>query len=697
VVSGYGVLGDSDPPATVLYLESPALCRLRCGLWDAIEDGEWAEQHPNFIPHLTLGYGVDMAAAAPFKGQTIFFDRLVVAMGPQVVEYPLGVPEPEEPDGEAPMAPVVPATTTAAASISHVHTITGTSGFVVTSGQSTNAAGYGRPDRKEDDMATQIAVGDDVSWNDADGNEQTGTVVAIADDGSATVQPEGTDGPDAQVTVQVSLLKPAPAQGAPPAKGSAPPPPPPQRQAAPAASADAPEGFIGGTPASFDQTGQTAWRGVLIVEGTPSGDGRMIENGALTWRELPLPLMCMTENPVGGMGHDGAQLVGSITKVWRDGSNIWGEGVFDTGSPVGSEALRLVSEQFMRGVSADLDMVEVDFENPEPSLDAPLEEVLAWDPGLMIVTSGRVMGATLTVFPAFEEATIMLVDSPEGEALVASAGPAIIGAVARTWLPYEGQNALVACAGGGFPVAPPAAWFAKAHFDGPTPVKVGADGRISGHVADWKGCHISFLGRCVPPPRSPSGYRNFRTKQVLTAEGSMVATGSIYMDTVHPNLRMKASDAQAFYAHTGCAIGDVAVYEDEWGIQIAGAVRPTAAPEAVRALRGSDLSPDWRQVNGSRDMVGLLAVNVSGFITPEAIVASAGEADGGPTVRPGVPRVLMDPGTGEVRAMVASGGCSLRRRSPLALQVDRLEAEIAELKAAVRPIRAARWKPTVSG
>lgn len=502
------------------------------------------------------------------------------------------------------------------------------------------------------------------------------------------------------------------------------------------------------------------FRSVLVVEGIPSGDGRQIEVGALTWRDLPLPLMVKTTEQ--GDGHDGAELAARIDAIVRDGSTIRAEGTFDDG-PVGQELRRLVTSGMLRGVSVDLDSVEIEWENEPPGPDTPIEEMLGFDPGMMLVTAARIMGATVTPFPAFEEAYIELVDgsalaAPSGgtmptkyevdpaditagdrvtmgdrvgevlgmvedppllvvqpddvdapelwdaaqctpeagaepapssetppsdnpfppaaeveEALVASASSPPVPLHAR-WNGRIGQ-ALVASAA---PVHPPAAWFERPpevfneHGEKIAyPVRVSIEGRIAGYVADWENIHIGLPGK-RRPPRSPSNYATFRTGQTLTAEGTLVATGRIVTNTVHPKLRLAASDAAAWYADTGCAVGDVAVYEDEVGIMVAGACRPDATDEQLRIFRGSDISPDWRDCNGRLDCVGMMCCNASGFIV-EGLVASANIV--APRGHTGA--------DGRITALVAAGMIRRHDRptshAGLARRVDELEAVVASL------------------
>ena len=53
--------------------------------------------------------------------------------------------------------------------------------------------------------------------------------------------------------------------------------------------------------------------------------------------------------------------------------------------------------------------------------------------------------------------------------------------------------------------------------------------------------------------------------------------------------------------------------EDEFGIWLAGALRPGLAPERIRELMAADVSGDWRRIGGALELVGVLAVNVPGF------------------------------------------------------------------------------------
>jgi hypothetical protein len=174
------------------------------------------------------------------------------------------------------------------------------------------------------------------------------------------------------------------------------------------------------------------------------------------------------------------------------------------------------------------------------------------------------------------------------------------------------------------PVEPPVAWFSNPRLRAATPMHVGRDGRVYGHIAEWNSCHVGFADACTTAPRSASGYAYFRTGAVLTAEGSEIAVGHLTMDTRHAGRNASPSATMRHYDHTGTAVADVAVGEDEFGIWCAGALRSTVTPEQVRALRSSPISGDWRRIGTSLELVAALAVNVPGFPVPRVSGLVAG-------------------------------------------------------------------------
>jgi hypothetical protein len=324
----------------------------------------------------------------------------------------------------------------------------------------------------------------------------------------------------------------------------------------------------------------------LVDEVNPTIDGRIFEPGTVTWREPPLPLMYLTENMGQGEGHKGSKVGGSIQEIWREDDKIKARGTFSTGEE-GQEFRRLVSEGLLNGVSADVG-------------GAIIEQELAEDGTAQSrIVQGKIMGATVLPFQAFDDTRI---------AVVASAVPA----------------------------QPPAEWFANPSLDGPTPLTITKDGHVFGHAATWGTCHVGKPGQCLTPPRSNSGYAYFKTGSVLTADGSSVATGPITLGTGHAGLSLNSQQTAEHYDHTGAGIADVVAGEDSYGIWIAGAIRPDVPDTRLRTLRASALSGDWRSVGGKLELIALLAVNTPGFPIPRARASFADESDALSLVAAGV-------------------------------------------------------------
>jgi 2'-5' RNA ligase len=185
----------------------------------------------------------------------------------------------------------------------------------------------------------------------------------------------------------------------------------------------------------LEEEGRTArWRGVMVVEDTPTGDGRQFAKDALTWPDLPLPLQWQKETTHGGM-NDVVVTVGTIEAIERNGNNeIVGEGLIDLGSEDGREVYRRIDELGLGGVSIvadDPEQADVEYVYPEGCADlddltrdeieseVPVEELeeCFW-PILMIFHSGRIRALTVVDTPAFVEAKIEIVDEAEVTAAV---------------------------------------------------------------------------------------------------------------------------------------------------------------------------------------------------------------------------------------------------------------------------------------
>jgi hypothetical protein len=314
----------------------------------------------------------------------------------------------------------------------------------------------------------------------------------------------------------------------------------------------------------------------LLVEGQETIDGRYFTPDAVEWRDLPLPLMYLTENR--GEGHKGSKVAGSITDLWRENAEVWGRGHFSS-TEEGQEARRLIAEGVLNGVSADVGGAAFEF---EADSDGKKKQR---------IDSGTVMGATVLPLQAFAEARI-------------------------------------AVTAGGYPVDPPTTWFTDPSLTGPTAMTVTDDGHVFGHLATWDTCHVGIQGRCQTAPRSATGYAYFAHGVTKTVEGNQIKTGRITLGTGHAALSLGADATKSHYDDTGTAIADIAVGEDRHGIWFAGALRPDTTPEQVRILRASAVSGDWRSMQGNLELMALLAVNTPGFPVPRLATLAASAAGG---------------------------------------------------------------------
>lgn len=167
------------------------------------------------------------------------------------------------------------------------------------------------------------------------------------------------------------------------------------------------------------------WRGVLVVEGTPTGDGREFGVDALEWVETPL-IRWQKEGAHGGQ-HDVTVTVGRADRVWRQAPEIWGEGVLDIESPDGFEIYRRLKSGFAGGISIDADDianadVEVIWpEQPDDGKDVDPYAILFGKPEKIVYHGGRIRAATLVDIPAFVQAAIALSgDDVTADAVTAS-------------------------------------------------------------------------------------------------------------------------------------------------------------------------------------------------------------------------------------------------------------------------------------
>lgn len=379
------------------------------------------------------------------------------------------------------------------------------------------------------------------------------------------------------------------------------------------------------------------WDGVLTLEGVESGDGRLFRPGSLDWAQLPQPLMYQ---PANTGGHSGSVLVGQIQNVYRDGNRIRGNGIIDlaakfNGEEIGKEVFRLMSENFLNGVSVDVDKVkDADVQLVYGNL--PGEPVSPYDkPTMTVFNRGRIRGATLVAFPAFVEASIHL----SGDVLTASA----VGKVLTMEdCGCDGQPLVAATHTITIPDVPPAWW-----FNPPSPEEMkGAftitdEGRVFGQLAPYGVTHRS-VNRKVPRNVDYSRYMGAETL-VAGADGSIgrVKSGPVTFNCGHadtdPQVYGTLDNRKKHYDNSCSVFADIAIGEDRDGnVWVAGALKPFVEGPQVQQAMSCRLSGDWQphpDRPGVTEFIAALLVPVPGFasarkeasvtLSEGALVASA--------------------------------------------------------------------------
>lgn len=402
-----------------------------------------------------------------------------------------------------------------------------------------------------------------------------------------------------------------------------------------------------------------------ICFSTDTGDGRDFAGCTWTSRDPAaslLPLMLQTETD---MGHFGAVLAGFIEELTNlgQGTNPGGRGRFyDSDAGRAARDLLLGGRRF--GVSVDPGAVEFEWTCVEEDADGWCIQ------DRMTFTAYEIIGLTMTPFPAFAEAAIVLDDGT---------APAPADAVAAAAAPTR----------------PPADWFAMPEPGDDDDLMVGQpggrlgvpltiteDGQVYGHLALWGQCHRGNLRACTEPPTC-AAYSHFHTGSVICDDGSTVNTGPLTVDCDHAPLSMAGYAARDHYANAGLGWADVRVVNGAHGPWVCGALRPNVTDEQVRVLRALELSGDWRRFESGLELVAGLAVNSPGFpIAREALAASSLSID-----NPMPAAAIVN---GEPASLVASGRvthcASCAERELLEHSGDDLRRSLADVLAALGTI-----------
>lgn len=191
----------------------------------------------------------------------------------------------------------------------------------------------------------------------------------------------------------------------------------------------------------------------------------------------------------------------------------------------------------------------------------------------------------------------------------------------RRWT-YNELVDLETIVAGAVPVDPPGKWFDNPEFSELTPIKITDEGQIFGHLAGWDTCHIG-MGSCRTAPQDCDYDSYFHLGGLKTAEGEEIYVGHMTFGGGHAPLNYSSQGAAAFYDSTSTVSADIRAGEDEFGVWVAGALRPGMSDEEIREIRSAPLSGDWRPIAGKLQLIAAHGVNVPGFPIPRAKVLVA--------------------------------------------------------------------------
>jgi hypothetical protein len=217
----------------------------------------------------------------------------------------------------------------------------------------------------------------------------------------------------------------------------------------------------------------------------------------------------------------------------------------------------------------------------------------------LLVTEARVRAATLVSLPAFAETCrpFELLEPEETEEQQET---------------EEQEATLALVASTAVAVLPPISAFTMPRLTGPTPITFDrATGRVFGHIAAWKTCHVGYSDVCVTPPRDDEGsdpqFAQFHRFPVETADG-LVWAGRITVGGRHAGLQLSASATTAVYDQKDTAAW-VRAYPDEHGIVVAGVLNPELPETSWAVLDRRKVSGDWRATQGGLNLVEVLALS----------------------------------------------------------------------------------------
>lgn len=443
---------------------------------------------------------------------------------------------------------------------------------------------------------------------------------------------------------------------------------------------------------------RTPVAGPVAVEGDQTGDGRMVEHGALVWDGI-LPAAIVWDCEDGD--HSGAVLGAIESLERRPNGVIWTEGYVEDSDVPEFQALvdRAIEilEQGAVGVSLRLDSEEVEvrvkreliemdaveaarLDPTPPELDEKEERItvarFAADDVLYVTTSARVRHLAIV-----DTAAMVMKDgqrfgiAASGELSIAT-GAIAASALAGDWsqfawmadnpkfgdietdsrLKYDPERGLWSC-----------------------PPTLTDDGHYFGHVTPMGICLRGRPDKCVTPP--DGDLEGFMRGRAPFAGGLRTGVVTVVGRNEHGHCQTGVGvlAATQFY-DGGWGAADVRVGRDRYGIWFSGMARPGITQDQAYQLCAADVSGHWEYplqgVRNRATLVGLPAVDVGGF--PKGYLTYA-EFTGGLAASAGI---NVDEGCGAWDGLAASGAIQSTDLQLVLEQLANLSTAVGDLYAA---------------
>lgn len=328
--------------------------------------------------------------------------------------------------------------------------------------------------------------------------------------------------------------------------------------------------------------------GIATTLGVPTGDGRLIEEGALTW-DLELegvPIIWDRDE-----GDHSGRVVGRLDVITDNGGTLDVVGrLFHTEDPQAAADVARLEELIAEnsvGWSIGTDNEEGTVELREAEVSETREGNtivrISHDSEMLRVSSARLRHLAIVDTPAFPAARPVL-------------GPPPAMAAAAAMATY------------------PANHFDRWESKDPTPLQVDADGRVWGHAAG-DGCFRNGSNVCRKyRPDPDKAMRNFHTGTATLANGAVIRVGSLTCNALHADTHLDVNGQRRHHEDTSTVWAKVVAWNDSRGrLCVAGSVVPGLDAATVARAAGLPISPELWPVPG---VSGLTLVAAHSVVSP---------------------------------------------------------------------------------